>query len=185
MKNILKLLCITLPFLFLSACTNDLSPNTYNTDSVGQASRVEPGVIVSMRNVKIDQNTDMGGLAGAGAGAAAGSAIGGSGEANIIGAIGGAVIGGLAGNYAEKHINKENGVEYIVKLKNGSVTSITQPPNLNLHVDQRVLIIYGKTVRIIPDHTAPGTWEDDAAVKKDGAEQHDADTSADADAAAK
>lgn len=142
----------------LAGCTKDVSPTTYDESSIGASARVEPGVIVSMRKIKIDQNTGVGGLGGAAAGGIAGSAIGGSGRANALGAIGGAVIGGLAANAIEKKINTKEGVEVIVKLNAGSIVSIAQQSDLELSVGQRVLVIYGRTVRVVPDNSQPETF---------------------------
>ncbi len=159
MKTITKFCLIIVSTLFIFGCAKDISPSTYDTDQIGQASRVEPGQIISMRNIKIDQNTEVGGLAGAGVGAVAGSTIGGSSEASIIGAIGGALIGGIAGNAAEGHFNQQQGTEFIIKLDNGNTISTTQATGLSLHEGQHVLVIYGKTTRIVPDNTNSGVYQ--------------------------
>lgn len=159
MKTITKFCLLFVSTLIMFGCTKDISPSTYDTDQIGHASRVEPGQIISMRSVKIEQNTEIGGIAGAGAGAVAGSTIGGSSEANILGAIGGAVIGGLAGNAVEGHFNQQAGTEFIIKLDNGETISSTQATGLSLHEGQHVLVIYGKTTRIVPDNTHSGVYQ--------------------------
>lgn len=153
MKLLLKLSLMITCSLFMLACAKDVSPSNYDADQIGYAAQVEPGVIVSMRNINIDRNTGVGAVAGAGAGAVAGSTIGGSSTVGAITAIGGAVLGGLAGNAAEGAILSKQGVEYIIKLDNGSTLSSAQANGLNLYVGQRVNVIYGKTTRIVPDDT--------------------------------
>ena len=79
----------------LGGCGPSISPNTYNGNTVGVASRVVKGTIISIRPVKIQQNSGVGAVGGAVAGGAAGSLIGSSTAVNIVGATGGALVGGL------------------------------------------------------------------------------------------
>ncbi len=137
----------------LGGCVPDLSPNTYSGGEVGVASRTVKGTIIAIRPVKIQQNSGMGALGGGVAGGAAGSMMGGTTAINIIGATGGAIVGGLIGNEAEKQLRKDVGYEYIIQLDNNSTISVTQQQDLQLALNQRVLVIYGPTTRIIPDNT--------------------------------
>lgn len=139
--------------LLLSGCGPSLSPNTYNASSVGVASRVVKGTIISIRPVKIQQNSGAGALGGAVAGGAAGSLIGTNTAASIAAATGGALVGGLIGNEAEKQLRKDVGYEYIIQLDNNSTISVTQQQDLQLALNERVLVIYGPTTRIVPDNT--------------------------------
>ena len=153
MKKIFSIIVMLVLCAEISGCAQNMSPNTYQASDVGKASKAVPGVIVAKRNINIDANSGVGGLAGAVAGGAAGSVIGGSTASNIIGAVGGAVLGGLAGNAIDKSVNHKQGIEYIIKLKDGSTVSVTQTEDMQLAIHQHVLIIYGKTTRIIPDTT--------------------------------
>jgi outer membrane lipoprotein SlyB len=138
----------------LGGCSgSDLSPNTYNGSTVGVASRAEKGTIVSIRQVKIQQNSHVGALGGAVAGGAAGSLVGNRTAVSIASATGGALLGGLIGNEAEKQLRKDVGYEYIVQLNNGSTIAVTQQQDLQLGLNQHVLVIYGPTTRIVPDNT--------------------------------
>lgn len=142
--------------LGLSGCATNVSPNTYELSEVGVASKVVPGVILSKRAVTLDARRDnIGTGAGAVIGGVTGSALGGRSHArtNIAGAVGGAVIGGLVGSVADKAINKHQGFEYMVKLKHGNIISVAQSKDLEFFVNQRVLVIYGATTRIVPDET--------------------------------
>ncbi len=153
MKKILLTLSLLFIVSLLNACAKNVSPNTYDSSEVGVASKVVPGTIVAIRQVSIDANSGAGGLAGVAAGGTAGSLVGGSTAGTVLGVIGGAVVGGVVGNAADKAINHHNGYEYIIKLNNKSVISITQVEDLKLSVNQRVLIIYGAMTRIVPDTT--------------------------------
>lgn len=135
----------------ISACAKNVSPNTYEAAEAGVASKVVHGTIVGKRAIKIDANSGVGGLAGAGAGAIAGSTVGGSTRGNIAGAVGGAVLGGVIGNAVDKGVNRHKGFEYIIKLKNGSTIAIAQVQELQFEINQPVMVIYGAMTRIVPD----------------------------------
>lgn len=87
----------------------------------------------------------IGGLAGG----LAGSTIGHGHSANMLGAVGGALLGGLAGSAAEKGLTSQTGLEYIVKLDNGQVISVTQGTGQALGIGQRCLVLFGSTTRVI------------------------------------
>jgi outer membrane lipoprotein SlyB len=148
MKQFLLLLLV---ISALSACAPNISPNTYSTAEVGVVSKVMSGTIIAKRRVTIDNNSGVGSVAGATAGAAAGTLVGGNIQTVIIGAVGGAVVGSALGGGLDKSLNQHQADEYIIRLLDHSVISITQSLDINLAVHQKVLIIYGATTRIIPN----------------------------------
>lgn len=95
------------------------------------------------------QRSGAGTLIGGIAGGVAGSTIGGGSTAHTLGAVGGALLGGLVGDAAEKGLSSQTGLEYIVKLDNGQVISVTQGTGQALGVGQRCLVLFGNTTRII------------------------------------
>src|SRR5258708_22334947 len=97
----------------LAGCGPSYSPDTYSSNAVQQANKVDSGVVVGVRPVQISAQGTVGGLAGAAAGGAAGSQLG-SGATSTFGAIGGSLIGGIAGVTAEHVVGDANGFEYIV-----------------------------------------------------------------------
>jgi len=116
-KFVYVIVCLGL----LSACVKEPDSSTYNSSEIGVSQTVEYGVIVSSRPVTVANNeSGVGGLAGAGMGAAAGSAIG-NGSGSIVAAIGGAVIGGVVGHMAEKNMTNHNGIEYTIKQKDQEI----------------------------------------------------------------
>jgi outer membrane lipoprotein SlyB len=149
MKKIMLFCVIGLSFL-LGGCAENVSPNVYTAEDTGQLNQAIPATIVAMRPVTISTNTGTGGVVGAVAGGTAGSLIGGSTEAHILGALGGAVIGGVAGHAIEGGIGKKQGMEYVLKLNNGKLVTVTQTQDLHLSLHQKVMIIYGKQTRIVP-----------------------------------
>ena len=148
--NKLLLPCLLVICLGLNACAQNVSPNTYTTSDVGVASKVKKGVILSRRAVSVDNNSGVGGLAGAAAGATAGTMVGGSAATTVLGAIGGAVVGGVGGNMIDKGINHHQAYEYIIKLDGGQMISVTQVEDTQLQVHQHILVVYGLMTRIIP-----------------------------------
>ncbi|MBU0744379.1 MAG: hypothetical protein KKE11_03315 [Gammaproteobacteria bacterium] len=153
MKKILLAAVFITACSTLSGCIHNVSPNTYTNDEVGIASRVNKGVIVSKRVIKIESTSGVGGIAGAAGGAAAGSAIGSGGAANVVGAVGGAVAVGVVGHEIDKAVNRKTGYEYIIKLDNGKTVAVAQERSIHLAVGQHVLIIYGAMTRVVPDET--------------------------------
>jgi outer membrane lipoprotein SlyB len=153
MKNRLIIIMLSIASLWLAGCAQNVSPNTYSASDVGKPNKVVSGTVISKRNINIDANSGAGGLAGGVAGAAAGSGVGGSTAGNVVGAVGGAVIGGLLGNAIDKSVNHHQGIEYIVKLKDGSTISLAQVQELQFEVGQHVLVVYGAMTRLIADTT--------------------------------
>ncbi|MDR1694151.1 MAG: hypothetical protein LBR70_03040 [Lactobacillaceae bacterium] len=140
--------------LLIGACAGEIGANRYETSAAGQVNTARIGTIIAVRNVKVSTSEgQMGSLAGGVAGGAAGSMIGGSTAVNVIGAVGGAVLGSLAGNAAQNKFSEQTGYEYIIKLDNGSVITITQGADNVLSVGQRCVVLdasRGERARVIP-----------------------------------
>ncbi len=140
--------------VILTGCGPSYSPDTYATNAVQQANKVDPGVIVGVRPVAISAQGTVGGMAGAAAGGVAGSQVG-VGPTSAFAAIGGSLLGGLAGVAAEHAAGDTNGYEYIVRKPNGDMISVAQKDKKPLPVGQKVLVIAGSQARIVPDYTVP------------------------------
>jgi outer membrane lipoprotein SlyB len=144
--------CLLLSCLLLGACAPNLSPNSYDSSSVGVVAHVDQAHIVSMRAVKVDNDSGVGGMAGTAGGAVAGSAIGGGARANVIGAVGGAVVGGVVGAAVDKSIHEAKGYEYILKVnQSGKLISLVQVDRFGFRPGDQVLIIFSDRTRIVPD----------------------------------
>lgn len=141
--------------LALGACGNRYSADEYATRAVQQANRAEQGIVAGFRRVQISADGTTGAAAGAAAGGVLGSATGGNRVTEALGAVGGALVGGLIGNAAERAANSGNGVEYIVRKRNGDLVSVVQRDLVPLEVGARVLVIEGAQARIVPDYTTP------------------------------
>jgi outer membrane lipoprotein SlyB len=156
----------------LSGCKPSYSPDTYASNAVQQANKVEQGMVVGVRQVGVSASGTVGTVSGAAAGGVAGSQVG-VGPVSAITALGGSLVGGLAGSAAEHVAADTAAFEYIVRKPNGDLVSVTQKDKVPLVLGQKVLVIAGNQARVVPDYTVPP----DVSVAK-------ADKSADADKAA-
>jgi outer membrane lipoprotein SlyB len=160
---LIRILAILLAVL-LTGCGPSYSPDTYATNAAQQANKVETGVIVGVRKVRISASGTVGAVSGAAAGGVVGSQIG-EGSAGAIGAVGGSLLGGLAGVASEHLVSDTNGFEYIVRKANGDMLSVAQKDKKPLTVGQTVLVITGAQARIVPDYTVPFEPPEKTAVK--------------------
>ena len=151
-----RFLSFTLPAVMLAAlvgCAPDYSPNTYGTNAVQQANKVESAVVVGFRQVKITANGMVGAVSGGAAGGVLGAQADGSGIVSALGAVGGTVVGGLVGTTIEHVAGDTTGWEYIVRKSNGDMLSVTQREPTPIPLGQKVLVITGNQARIVPDYS--------------------------------
>lgn len=144
-----KILSTVLTAALLAGCADNINSDHYSTSQTGRVSTVSQCTVLSVRQVGVNDNSGAGTMIGGLAGGVAGSTIGHGYSANALGAIGGALVGGLVGSAAEKGLTSQTGLEYIVKLDNGQVISITQGTGQALGVGQRCLVLFGSTNRVI------------------------------------
>jgi len=140
----------------LAGCGPTYSPNTYASNAVQQAAKVDQGVVVGVREVAVSANTTVGSVTGAAAGGIAGSQVG-TGVTSAFGALGGTLLGGIAGSAAEHVQGDTKAFEYIVRKSSGDLISVTQTDDHPLTIGQHVLVIAGQQARIVPDYTTPVT----------------------------
>lgn len=107
--------------LVLVACSKDLPTGSYEQSEVGKIKKVAPGVLISKRPVKFHHQ-----------------------NANLVAEESRAAPG-------TEYVDSGRGYEYVIKLNSGELVSVAQSEDLKLKVKQHVLVIYGKTTRIMPD----------------------------------
>ncbi len=139
----------------LAGCGPDYSPNTYASNAIQQANKVDQGVIVGVREVGVSASGTTGAVIGGAAGGIAGAQAG-TGTTSAFGALGGALVGGIAGSAAEHVVGDTRAFEYIVRKPNGDLLSVTQKDTEALAIGQKVLVIAGNQARVVPDYTVPG-----------------------------
>lgn len=136
--------------LMLTACQADIESYQYNAGDAQQARAVSECTVVSVRQVKVTSNNNqLGTVIGGAAGGIAGYSIGSGSTAHLLGGLGGAVLGGLAGDAAQGALSSQNAYEYIVKLSNGQLTTITQGSGTLLSPGQRCMLLHGNPARLI------------------------------------
>jgi outer membrane lipoprotein SlyB len=138
-----------------AGCTPDYSPNTYASNAVQQANKVEPAVVIGFRQVEISASGTVGAVTGGAAGGVLGAQVPGSSISTALGTVGGALVGSLAGTGLEHATADTTGWEYIVRKPNGELLSVTQREPTPLPLGQKVLVITGNQARIVPDYSTP------------------------------
>ena len=145
-----RFLTISAVTILLSACAPNINSNHYATSNTGAVGQVMACTVVNVRQVNVSStDSSSGAVLGAIGGGVAGSTIG-HGRGSVLGALGGAALGGIAGNMAQEGLTSQTGVEYVVKLDNGAMRTITQGTDVYLQPGQKCYLLYGEQSRIIP-----------------------------------
>lgn len=142
----------TLGAFLLAGCSPNYSPDTYASRAVQQANKVEQGIVVGVRPVKVSAEGTVGTVTGSAAGGIAGTDTA-TGVVAAFGALGGAVVGGLAGSAIEHSVGDVHAWEYIVRKDTGELLSVTQQGRVALALGQKVLVITGLQARVVADYT--------------------------------
>jgi outer membrane lipoprotein SlyB len=153
-ERIKKLFLVPVLLIGLTACAGNVDTNRYETSAAGRVNSASLGEVINVRAVTIaTSNGTVGKLAGGVAGGVAGSMIGGNSAVHAIGAVGGAVLGGYLGDKAQENLSRQKGYEYVVRLENGNVVTVTQGADEVFRVGQKVYVLdagAGDRARIIP-----------------------------------
>ena len=141
---------------FIYACSNT-SPTNVSTSDAQKVTAIEYGVIKSSSPVKIKGESNwIGATAGGMIGGLLGTQI--CGEEEIIGtkcqdiAVVYGTIGGAAiGTVAQAILGNHDGFQYIVNIDNNEKDSAFVQGDKNpMNIGQRVVIIYGNDIRVMP-----------------------------------
>jgi outer membrane lipoprotein SlyB len=150
----------------LAGCSPDYSPNTYNGSSVQQANKVDTGVVIGYREVRISDDGSVGAVTGGAAGGILGAEASPPTLPTALIALGGTVVGGVVGATLQHTTGDTKGWEYIVRQPKGDLVSVTQREPKPIPIGQKVLVIEGKQARIIPDY-ATASLDDPTPAPKD------------------
>ena len=141
---------------FIYACSNT-SPTNVSTSDAQKVTAIDYGVIKSSSPVKIKGESNwIGATAGGMIGGLLGTQI--CGEEEIIGtkcqdiAVVYGTIGGAAiGTVAQAMLGNHDGFQYIVNIDNNDKDSAFVQGDKNpMKIGQRVVIIYGSDIRVMP-----------------------------------
>jgi outer membrane lipoprotein SlyB len=151
----------------LAGCTPDYSPNTYNGSAVQQANKVDTGIVIGYREVRISDDGTVGAVTGGAAGGILGAQASSPTVPTALVALGGTVVGGVVGATVQHVAGDTKGWEYIVREPKGDLVSVTQREPTPIAIGQRVLVIEGKQARIIPDYATASSDDPTPAPKAD------------------
>lgn len=110
-------------FLVIS-CGKKTTIGDYDASEVGKIKKVVPGTIISMRPVRLHSRSEM-------------LAPGTTSDANQDG-------------FSES-TGKSHGYEYVIRLNSGGIISVVQAEDTKLKTKQKILVIYGRTTRVVAD----------------------------------
>jgi len=140
---------------FLYACSTT-SPTSVKTSDAQKVTAIEYGTIKTSLPVKIKGESDW-------IGATAGAMIGGllstkvCGEEEVLGTkcqdiavVFGTIGGAAAGTVIQANLGNHDGYQYIVNIDNNQDKAFVQGDKDPIPNGQRVIIIYGNDVRILP-----------------------------------
>src|SRR5262249_33646679 len=99
----------------LTGCSPDYSPNTYNGSAMQQANKVDAGIVIGFREVKISDDGTVGAVTGGAAGGILGAQTNSPTVPTALMALGGTVVGGVVGTTIQHATGDTTGWEYIVR----------------------------------------------------------------------
>jgi outer membrane lipoprotein SlyB len=141
----LAALCVCL----LTGCGSGYSPNTYSSNAVQLANKVEAGTVVGFREVAITASGNIGAITGG----AAGGVLGAQYADSALVAVGTSAVGLMVGSALDRAAGDTTGWEYIIRKGNGDLLSVTQRQRYPLELGQKVLVIMGPQARVVPDYS--------------------------------
>ena len=150
--NIRNTLLLAASAVLLGACASGKSGDVYTRDQVRQIQTYRVGIIEQINEVRIEgTQSQIGTAAGTVVGGIVGSTAG-DGKGSDIGRVLGAVVGGMAGAAAEEGYTREDGLEFAIRLEDGSYISVVQAKSVNdeaFKVGDKVRVIEsGGVVRV-------------------------------------
>jgi len=164
----------------LTGCGPDYSPNTYNGSAMQQANKVDTGIVIGYREVKISDDGTVGAVTGGAVGGILGAETNSPTVPTALMALGGTVIGSAVGAGIQHATGDTTGWEYIVREPKGDLVSVTQRQPTPIPIGQKFLVIEGKQERIVPDY-ATAAYDAPPAPKAEA--KHDQDKPAAASSA--
>ena len=156
MRSILYFLVLGAFVLASTSCARQISSNVYSGSHVGEASETYSGVIVSAREVTVEDEEYLGdntaGIVGGGVGGALLGSMVGKGKGNTLATVAGAGLGAVGGAFAEKALKSQQAMEYIVSLDNGQTRTVVQGLEPRFGAGQNVYLLVGHKgrSRVIP-----------------------------------
>ena len=142
--------------MFMASCDRQISPGVYEGRSVGTAVETYTGTVQSARLVVVQedellQQNTIGGAVGGLTGGMLGAQVG-EGWGKAAATAGGALAGAALGALAQRGAQRQNGMEYIVRMDNGQLMTVVQGVQPQIPIGRRVYVEVGSngTARVLP-----------------------------------
>jgi outer membrane lipoprotein SlyB len=155
--NFTRPLAILIIGAALSACSTT-SPDVVKREDANRMATVLDGVVLSVRQVRVEgSQSGVGAVAGGAVGAIGGSSIGGRRDSRVGGVLG-AVAGAVVGNAVERMATREDAVEILVQLPGGERRAIVQAQGSEVLQagDAVIIVTQGGRVRVTRSPVAAG-----------------------------
>lgn len=157
-NRFLTVLAITAAMaMSVSSCARQISPGVYEGQHVGVAAYTRTGTVQSARVVIVQedellQDNVIGMGVGGVAGGLVGDAVVGGGWGGVAATVGGALAGATIGAMAQRTAQRQQAMEYIVRLDDGSMVTIVQGLQPQIPVGRRVYVQTGVKggARVLP-----------------------------------
>lgn len=140
----------------VASCARQISPGVYEGRTVGSAATTYTGTVQSARSVIVQedellQQNTVGGAIGGVAGGMLGNQVGG-GWGKIAATAGGALAGATLGAMAQRGMQRQRAMEYIVRLDNGQLMTVVQGEQPQIPIGRRVYVQTGVEggARVLP-----------------------------------
>ncbi|QIM62176.1 hypothetical protein A1D29_01985 [Pasteurellaceae bacterium Orientalotternb1] len=128
----------------LAGCSNTdvYGGDVYRGDQAKEARSISYGTIVSVREVKIQPNSQsaLGTIGGGALGGIAGSTVGG-GRGQAIAAVVGAIAGGVIGSKVEEKASQVDSLEMVIRKDDGQEIVVVQKKDAGFIPGKRVRIV--------------------------------------------
>lgn len=147
--NFTRPLAILIIGAALSACSTT-SPDVVKREDANRMATVLDGVVLSVRQVRVEgSQSGVGAVAGGAVGAIGGSSIGGRRDSKVGGVLG-AVAGAVVGHAVERAATREDAVEILVQLAGGERRAIVQAQGSEVLQagDAVIIVTQGGRVRV-------------------------------------
>jgi outer membrane lipoprotein SlyB len=140
----------------LASCARQISPGVYEGAHVGSVAETYTGTVQSARVVMVQedellQDNTLGAGIGGLAGGLAGREVG-EGWGKVAATAGGALAGAAVGALAQRGLQRQQAMEYIVSMDDGSLITVVQGTQPQIPVGRRVYVQVGSggQSRVLP-----------------------------------
>lgn len=153
MKICKKIILIFVSSLFLYSCST--SPYNVGKDDAQVVLNTDLGTVIDVVPVKIKGNpSEIAAVIGGVVGGILAEEVG-SGSGQEYAVLAGSTIGGIVGYYSTVKLGEHNGLQYSISIDGeekpiGVIQGIDKEKDYNFKIGDRVSIIYGEKVRVLP-----------------------------------